>query len=191
MGLREKHRVRTHTQLAEAALALFLSKGFDETTVDEIAERAGVSRRTFFRYFESKEAAFFANMEGRLQTLRSLLARRDPSEKGIDAVLRAVIEVGDDYMAHRETALAQNQIIESSRNLMAYDQLLDAAWEGVVRDALSTDVEEFEASVQAGSIIGASRAVLRQWIEGDARGDLRTMGERAFAILAQASIFKE
>ncbi|MGH8876517.1 MAG: TetR/AcrR family transcriptional regulator [Stackebrandtia sp.] len=55
LSLRERKKLRTRTELADSALALFNDKGFDETTLDELVESVELSKRTFFRYFQSKE----------------------------------------------------------------------------------------------------------------------------------------
>ena len=65
-GHRERKKERTRRTIALAARELFLSKGFDETTVDEVAESAGVSRRTVFRYFPTKESMVFPHRGERL-----------------------------------------------------------------------------------------------------------------------------
>ncbi len=195
MGIRERNRVRTQQQLAEAALDLFLAKGFDETTVDEVAERAGVSRRTFFRYFDSKEAAFFANQEERLESFRVLLEARTAAETALESVQRACLAMARIYAAERAVTLAQQRVVEASRQLKTYDQQLDAQWEEAMFDALlddnNNDDSRLRARVQAGAILGGVRAVLRAWFAQDGRGDLELMGHRAFAVLSAGMAFTE
>jgi AcrR family transcriptional regulator len=195
MGIRERNRVRTQGQLAEAALQLFLAKGFDETTVDEVAERAGVSRRTFFRYFDSKEAAFFANQEERLESFRVLLEERTASESALLSVRRACLSMAQIYAAERTLTLAQHHVVQASRQLKAYDQQLDDKWEEAMFEALldgqNNSEARLQARVQAGAILGTVRAVLRAWFVDDGRDDLQDMGHRAFGILAAGMAFTE
>ena len=72
-GLRERKKERTRRELTEAAFALFRSKGYEETTVDDIAEVVGVSARTFFRYFDSKEAVLFGDWREQLVELEEFV----------------------------------------------------------------------------------------------------------------------
>src|SRR5689334_5758979 len=80
LGLRERKKLRTRQALSEAALRLFAEKGFDATTVEEICERAEVSPSTFFRYFESKEAAAFPEEEPRVRIVEEALRARPEDE---------------------------------------------------------------------------------------------------------------
>src|SRR5919202_5100227 len=90
-GLRERHMDRTRAAIVEAALSLFGEKGFTDTTIDEIAARADVGRRTFFRYFPAKEAVLFhhaeAQVDDTLEALRDRLAA-EPPYQALLAVLR-------------------------------------------------------------------------------------------------------
>ena len=88
-GRRERKRNATRVALVEAALALFEEKGFAATTVDEIAERADVAQRTFFRHFPTKEAVLFPNREDEISEFRRALALRPTGEPLLSSVLAA------------------------------------------------------------------------------------------------------
>jgi AcrR family transcriptional regulator len=89
-GLRERKKRRTREALVGAALRLFEEKGYEETTVAEIAAAADVSPRTFFTYFPSKEDVLFADTEDRLGMARAALAERRPDDAPADLLLRTV-----------------------------------------------------------------------------------------------------
>ncbi|WP_162908251.1 TetR family transcriptional regulator [Allorhizocola rhizosphaerae] len=92
LNRRETHKQQTRAALEDAALALFGRKGYEETTVEEIAAEAGVSVRTFFRYFASKRHVLFGDVAyHRISLLGERLAKRPPEEDPLDSV-RAVLE---------------------------------------------------------------------------------------------------
>jgi len=187
--LRERKKRETREAIAETALELFIQRGFDGTTVDEIAEAAAVSRRTVFRYFETKEALLFASQELRLAHFRELLSRREWGESALACVRRACLDMAALYVEERETILALHRIVESSSTLIAYDQRFDAAWEGAVLDALLAGVPESnaarhrEARWVAGALVGVVRVTLRDWVRGGGQGALLELGAEALGFL--------
>jgi AcrR family transcriptional regulator len=82
-GLRERKKQATREALARAGLELFVERGYDETTLDEIADAAGVSTRTIFAYFPSKEDILFSMLERMGRALARALQERPP---GVDAL---------------------------------------------------------------------------------------------------------
>jgi AcrR family transcriptional regulator len=92
-GLRERKKQRTRCALIDSAFALFRRKGFDQTTVDEIAEAVDVSPRTFFRYFASKEEVALSLLDDQLVALLGRVAARPPEEPVLTALRHAAVEV--------------------------------------------------------------------------------------------------
>jgi AcrR family transcriptional regulator len=92
-GLRERKKQRTRCALIDSAFALFGRKGFDATTIEEIADAVDVSPRTFFRYFASKEEVALVQVDEQLGVLIDLLGRRPAEEPVLTAVRHAAVEV--------------------------------------------------------------------------------------------------
>src|SRR5436189_6361006 len=89
-NLHEQRRRATHEALRRAALASFASKGFANVTVTELARAAGVTERTFFRHFPTKEAVLFQDYEMQVEGLSEAFAQRPAHASMFDAVLVAV-----------------------------------------------------------------------------------------------------
>ena len=100
-GLRERKRIETRTRIAEEAVRLVSEHGIPSTTVDEIAEAAGVSRATFFRYFESKEAVLFGDWRRHLDVLHDRVSERPRSEAPLEAA-RAEFQSPDQRAMHQQ-----------------------------------------------------------------------------------------
>lgn len=190
-GLRARKRQQTLLALSDAALQLFAAHGFDAVTIDDITDAVGVSRRTFFRYFPSKEAVFFARQEARLAAFEARLAsaHSDANAGGmraapLDVVIAAVLEMAARYQAERHAVRASHAVLVTARGLAAADQQLDGRWEAAIATALQPQLGELPATVHAAAIIGTVRAGLRRWFAADASFDLVDFGKQAFACLA-------
>ncbi|MFI2210713.1 TetR family transcriptional regulator [Streptomyces sp. NPDC020141] len=96
-GLRERKKQLTRQALVRSALELFIAKGYEQTTVDEIAEAVEVSQRTFFRYFASKEEVAFA-AQAQVEAHFSRLMRVRPPEEGPFEAMRNAVLTGWDTL---------------------------------------------------------------------------------------------
>ena len=106
-GLRERKKRETKKRLIEKGIALFLAKGFDATTLDEIAAAAGISRRTFFYYFTSKDEILLSLQSGIGEMLADAVRNAPANSTPIDAVRDAVVGVCN--------AIPTNDMIEMDR----------------------------------------------------------------------------
>lgn len=93
MGRREAHKLATRQALQEAADRLFAERGFEKTTVRDIVEAAGVTERTFFRYFAGKQELILDDALAWVDVLRELIVDRPAREDPVTAIRRAVLEL--------------------------------------------------------------------------------------------------
>ncbi|MEV6176260.1 TetR family transcriptional regulator [Streptomyces sp. NPDC052016] len=123
--LRERKKQRTRDALLRAALELFTTRGYERTTVDEIAEAVGVSQRTFFRYFAGKEEAALALTEMTIERFVEGIRARPRHEAPMEALRQAVLEGWDsihevvEAVAPIELYLRMYRVIESTPVLLA------------------------------------------------------------------------
>lgn len=191
MTLAQRKRQLVADELTGAALKLLASKGFDAVTVDEIVATAGVSKRTFFRYFASKEdvvVQFLADMGA---DMRAELAGR-PSEESLSAALRHTVLVSVNACAgHSEQALRVVQLILGTPALRARFLERQAQW----RDELAAEVADrlglapatdLFPQLAAGVALTAFDTVLQRWSDSDGAEDAGGLTDRAFAIIAPA-----
>jgi mycofactocin system transcriptional regulator len=126
--------VTSRAVLERLAFDLFARQGFEETTVDDIAAAAGIGRRTFFRYFTSKNDLVWGDFEEQLETLRKLLRETDPSVPLVEAVRRAVVEFNRFDVSEVPWHRQRMELILRVPTLQADSTLRYASWRDVVRD---------------------------------------------------------
>ncbi len=188
-GHRERKKERTRRTIALAARELFLSKGFDETTVDEVAEASGVSRRTVFRYYPTKESMVFPDRGERIERFQELmlheLARaNDPSE----AVRRTCLQMVSVFEDSVDELLAQHEHVSVVPGLEIVDATFDKEWEATLVMALTSRLKEgskeaMHARLRAGALIGVIRAGFNEWFQSGADIDLMQIAEEAMAMV--------
>jgi AcrR family transcriptional regulator len=163
-GLRERKKRRTRSALATAALRLFAERGYEETTIADIAAAADVSPRTFFSYFPSKEDVVFAEVDDRLAEVAERLARREPGESPLDALRRSVIDIMQALVSEQGAyGPVQIRLILERPGLQAraLQRLTDTQEEIEARlRELCPGIGEIDAVAASGIAIGGMQAVI-------------------------------
>jgi len=172
----EQRRRSTHEALRQAALKSFASKGFANVTVTELAREAGVTERTFFRHFPTKEAVLFEDYETQFEWLAEALAQRPASESLFDAVLISVASFPHDLEVVRQAASARAELITADRiasHLRVVQSSFAAALTEFIRNR-NPDVPDIDlAAAVAGSAIAAALVVaVENWGRNGCVGDL-------------------
>ena len=153
MGLREFKKQRTRQAIAEAAMHLFVERGFDHVTVVEVAEAVGVSEKTVFNYFPTKEDLFFDEADEREAALLEAIRDRKPGES-IPAALRRH-EVTDCGRMCTVGFAAFARLIEESPALRAKELEVMARFRNVIGEALEAEgCSEIDAAVAATLLVG-------------------------------------
>src|SRR6201991_608367 len=132
----ELRRRSTHEALRQAALKSFARKGFAKVTVTELAAEAGVTERTFFRHFPTKESVLFQDYETQLEWLAEALAQRPPSESLFDAVLASMASFPYDLEVVRQAATARTELISAER-IASHLRVVQSSFGGVITDFIT------------------------------------------------------
>lgn len=184
-------RGRPHLTSARAlesiALELFESQGFEETTVEQITDRAGVSARTFFRYFDTKASVLWHEFDDEVEALRQALSNIDPGTPMMDAIRHAVVGVNT-YKAEDVAELyTRMHLIGAEPALRAsagphYDDWVDAISEFAAQ-RIGKPADSLLPLAIGRSTLGACRAAFDRWV-ADADKDLTAYLDASLRALA-------
>ena len=187
-GLRERRKRLTAAELEAAALRLFGERGFDAVTVDDIAAEADVSRRTFFRYFASKEDVLLADHFVQLARLREAIAARPAGEPVLTALRNALLSMSSDFEDRKEMVILRGRIMRETPSLQARSLVHQKTWEDamqeMVADRLGVDpILDLRPGVVASTTLAAMRVAFQTWLTAGAKGDLIAMTAEALDLL--------
>jgi AcrR family transcriptional regulator len=172
----ELRRRSTHEALRQAALKSFARKGFANVTVTELAAEAGVTERTFFRHFPTKEAVLFQDYETQLEWLAEALAQRPPSEALFDAVLASVAAFPHDLEVVRQAATARSELISADR-IASHLRVVQSSFAAVLTEFVRNrkpDAANIDLFAEvAGSVLAAALVVaVENWGRNGCADDL-------------------
>ena len=172
--------------VTHAALELFAERGFEETTVDDIADALGVSRRTLFRYFASKNDMVWGEFDWVLARLRGCLEATDVDEPLHDALRRAVVESNRYEDGQLPELRIRMRLITGVPALQAHSTLRYAEWRAVVADFVAGRLGCLAADLipqaVAHAALGTSMAAFLVWVD-DESSDLVQNLDEAYRLL--------
>jgi AcrR family transcriptional regulator len=172
---------RASDRLRDAALELFLSRGYENVTVAQITERAGLTRRTFSRYFTDKRDVLFAGSEQLPVVLADAVLGADEALSPFEALLTALADTGELLAGRVPHAPQRRSVVKSSPELQERERTKFAA----VADALAGALERRGAAAPSATLLGRLGAAIFQtaferWTDQPERAGLRAcVGEAA------------
>jgi AcrR family transcriptional regulator len=190
VGLRETKKLATRQHIADVAMRFFATRGFDRVTVAEVAAEAGVSEKTVFNYFPTKEDLFYDEVPERARRLADAIRSR-PEGESIVATLRR-LQIGECGRLCSPGFAIFARVIEESQALQAKELEIMSQFVQAVSDALAEEgVDARDARIAAGLLISVHRQFFRaaraQALAGkhgpSAVRRLRSDLERAYSLL--------
>jgi AcrR family transcriptional regulator len=186
---RERKKIETRVALEEAALRLFAEKGYEQTTVEEIAEAADVAVRTFFRYFSSKQHVLFGDVaHNRITRMRAALDARPPAEPPLESI-RAMLDHLDIVGTEEERQiLVRVQLMEHQPSLRTTYLLLTNSLRQVLIDFIAERTGRSATADPYPMLLATAAAsswdiALCVWSASGGRRPLSDLRREAFAAL--------
>jgi AcrR family transcriptional regulator len=153
-------------RLERAALELYVERGFEQTTVAEIAKRAGLTERTFFRHFADKREVLFGGASALQEGLTTAVTNAPDGTAPIEVVAIALDSVGDMFEARRSGSRLRQTVIVANPELQERELIKLARLSAAIAEALrARGVAEPAASMTAEVGIAAFRVAFERWID--------------------------
>ncbi|HPF81520.1 TetR/AcrR family transcriptional regulator [Nostocoides australiense] len=180
-GLRERKKARTTQQLVDAAYALLAEGGFEAMTAEAIADRAGVSRRTFFNYFPSLEAVLVRGVTDLLDEVCGALEDLPADEPLLEGLMQLASSPAQEALLHRVAVLGALGTAAPHTKTVLHTAMLDwLEWLiDFVRSRVPAGSDDLYAVSLATAIVSAAQAAIIRWAE-QTGADLSPSGVAAF-----------
>lgn len=177
--------------LVAAAFRLFLERGYEQTTVDDIVALAGVGRRSFFRYFPSKEDVVFPDHERCLADMTAFLAASDEGHEPVRRVCDAARLVLRMYAENPSFSVQRYRLTKQVPGLRAYELSVVWRYERALAEYLRGRFAgrpdgNLRADVIAAAVVAAHNNALRSWLRSDGTGDASTTVDHALGYVQSA-----
>ncbi len=189
-NLREQLKSTTRQELTRIGLDLFLQHGFANTTIDQIVAPVGISKRTFFRYFKTKEDLVFEWQTQMAPALVLELNARPREETPFKAVSETLFSLLTRINEDPELAFALMRLLKETPSLAGRDMENRMVWEQALTAALmeregSKVMPRLKARIIVGMAMTAWTAALDEWYAGEGNTRLRPLMEKAFALIKE------
>ncbi|MGB3437221.1 MAG: TetR family transcriptional regulator [Actinophytocola sp.] len=181
---RERKKAQTRQRLQEQALRLFTERGYEATTVEQVAAAAGVSHMTFFRYFPTKEDVVLSDSYDPM--LVAAIRARPRTEPAVERIHLAIREgLGAIYPAVREPLLVRTRLSLRTPALRARLWENQFATRELLAGALEDGEPGFATRVLASACLAALTTALEEWVAGDGAAELPDLIDDAFRVLKE------
>jgi AcrR family transcriptional regulator len=190
-GLRERKKEATREGLHEAALRLAAERGPDRVTIDDIADAAGVSRRTFSNYFGSKEEALFYRDQVRMRMLLDLIRARPARESAWTALTNGAFEMYEQVGERDPTWVAQTRLVRRHPSLAGHQVAAYAALERDLAEHIASRLPDageatgMRARLMAAAYLSALRIALQTWLDRPSGPKLPDVLRDALTVVGQ------
>jgi AcrR family transcriptional regulator len=189
-SLRERKKRATRLAIHEAAFELVELHGLSGVTVETISDRAGVSPRTFWSYFSSKEDAVIDRDPERAGLVRSALAARPPDEDALTALRRVLEDDLERRLVDRDRALRRSRLVRREPHLMAaaaavFDELEGVLVQGIAERLGQDPTTDVMPGLVVSAACGACRVAHLRWVDRKGRAALPDLMGEAFDHLAR------
>jgi AcrR family transcriptional regulator len=176
--------------LREAALKLFAAQGFDATKTEEIADKAGVSPRTFFRYFPTKESVLFFGERAWVQSFAYMYQGQPDSLSDVEAMCATLVELAPGLSRSRQSLRLYERAVASSQTLRGREQDHQREDVKIVAEAIASRrgrprADEASTLLAAVGVLTFRRA-LDAWLAGPAGGELGEFIAEEFRLLTES-----
>ena len=176
-----RRRSTTPQHVTDVALGLFADRGFAEVSVDDVAQAAGIARRTVFRYYASKNAIPWGDFDAHLQHLRELLDHVDPGTPLGEALRAALLSFNtfdeSETVRHRQ----RMRVILQTAELQAYSMTMYAGWRQVIADFVAhrTGVRPTDLQPQtvAWMMLGVALSAYEHWLDDESVSLPQALGD--------------
>jgi TetR/AcrR family transcriptional regulator, regulator of mycofactocin system len=176
-----RRRSTTPEHITDVALRLFADSGFAEVSVDDVAQAAGIARRTVFRYYASKNAIPWGDFDAHLQHLRELLEHVDPGMSLAEALRAALLSFNtfdeSETIRHRQ----RMRVILQTAELQAYSMTMYAGWREVIAEFVARRsgmrTTDLIPQTVAWMLLGVALSAYEYWLEDDAVSLPQALGD--------------
>ena len=185
---RDPRSERTHAALRQAALRLMLERGFEATTVEDIAAAAQVTSRTFFRHFPTKEDVVLDEAEALIEEMRAALAAEPDDQPVLGAVTNALMSLADDFEKQRDHHLIRARIVSETPTVQARERQVLQQWEDLIADDVARRLGVDRAAdprptLVAATTVTALRVARDRWLADNGRSHLPDLARELLGLL--------
>jgi len=190
VSLRERTRIAVRADISRIAMGMFLDRGFDATTVDQIAEEVGVSRRSLFRYFASKEEMAAADIALRGEEMLAAFKERPAEESPWESLYAAAFDSDERGPANsRERTLLVARLLRETPALQRYRLEKQKQWQELLAPAVASRIGGPDSEIAARGIVATALACLDAsvdiWVENGGKGDVLEVFTRMLGAVRQ------